>query len=122
MLISEVNMEHELKLQPRYYEYILNGSKDIEIRLYDEKRQKINIGDIIIFKKEPELNESFKVKVVGLLRYENFDGLFNDFTIDRLADRSMSKSELLEELEKFYTKEKQKEYGVLGIRIEKVRN
>ena len=44
-------MEHELKLQPRYYEYILNGSKDIEIRLYDEKRQKINIGDIIIFKK-----------------------------------------------------------------------
>ena len=122
MLISEVNMEHELKLQPRYYEYILNGSKDIEIRLYDEKRQKINIGDIIIFKKEPELNESFKVKVVGLLRYENFDGIFNDFTIDRLADKSMKKSELLEELEKFYTKEKQKEYGVLGIRIEKVRN
>ena len=122
MLISEVNMEHELKLQPRYYEYILNGTKDIEIRLYDEKRQKINIGDIIIFKKEPELNESFKVKVVGLLRYENFDSLFNDFTIDRLADRSMSKSELLEELEKFYTKEKQKEYEVLGIRIEKVRN
>ena len=122
MLISEVNMEHELKLQPRYYEYILNGSKDIEIRLYDEKRQKINIGDIIIFKKEPELNESFKVKVVGLLRYENFDGLFNDFTIDRLADKSMKKSELLEELEKFYTKEKQKEYGVLGIRIEKQEN
>ena len=55
-------MEHELKLQPRYYEYILGGTKDIEIRLYDEKRQKINIGDIIIFKKEPELNESFKVK------------------------------------------------------------
>ena len=122
MLINEVNMEHELKLQPRYYEYILDGSKDIEIRLYDEKRQKINLGDIIIFKKEPELNESFKVKVVGLLRYENFDSLFNDFTIDRLADRSMSKLELLEELEKFYTKEKQKEYGVLGIRIEKVRN
>ena len=122
MLISEVNMEHELKLQPRYYEYILSGTKDIEIRLYDEKRQKINIGDIIILKKEPELNESFKVKVVGLLRYENFDSLFNDFTIDRLADKSMKKSELLEELEKFYTKEKQKEYGVLGIRIEKVRN
>ncbi len=115
-------MEHELKLQPRYYEYILVGTKDIEIRLYDEKRQKINIGDIIIFKKEPELNESFKVRVVGLLRYKNFEGLFEDFDIDRLADKSMSKSELLEELEKFYTKEKQKEYGVLGIRIEKQEN
>ena len=96
--------------------------KDIEIRLYDEKRQKINLGDIIILKKEPELNESFKVKVVGLLRYENFEGLFEDFGVDRLANKSMKKSELLEELEKFYTKEKQKEYGVLGIRIEKVRN
>ena len=115
-------MEHELKLQQRYYEYILGGTKDIEIRLYDEKRQKINIGDTIIFKKEPELNESFKVKVVGLLRYENFDRLFEDFEIDRLADKYMSKSELLEELEKFYTKEKQKEYGVLGIRIEKQEN
>ena len=122
MLISEVNMEHELKLQPRYYEYILGGTKDIEIRLYDEKRQKINLGDIIIFKKEPELNESFKVKVIGLLRYENFEGLFEDFGVDRLADKSMKKSELLEELEKFYTKEKQKEYGVLGIRIEKQEN
>ena len=115
-------MEHELKLQPRYYEYILGGTKDIEIRLYDEKRQKINIGDTIIFKKEPELNESFKVKVVGLLRYENFEGLFEDFGVDRLADKSMKKSELLEELEKFYTKEKQKEYGVLGIRITKQEN
>ena len=59
---------------------------------------------------------------MGLLRYENFDRLFEDFKIDRLADKSMSKSELLEELEKFYTKEKQKEYGVLGIRIEKQEN
>ena len=94
----------------------------MRLDFYDEKRQKINIGDIIILKKEPELNESFKVRVVGLLRYENFDRLFEDFEIDRLADKSMRKLELLEELEKFYTKEKQKEYGVLGIRIEKQEN
>lgn len=94
----------------------------MRLDFYDEKRQKINIGDIIILKKEPELNESFKVRVVGLLRYENFDRLFEDFKIDRLADKSMRKLELLEELEKFYTKEKQKEYGVLGIRIEKQEN
>ena len=85
------------------------------------KKGKRLILEILLYLKKNQ-NESFKVKVVGLLRYENFDGLFNDFTIDRLADKSMKKSELLEELEKFYTKEKQKEYGVLGIRIEKVRN
>lgn len=34
-------MEHIMKLQPKYYNYILNGTKRIEIRLFDEKR-KIN--------------------------------------------------------------------------------
>lgn len=111
-------MEHELKLQPKYYNFILNGTKRIEIRLYDEKRQKIKVGDTIKFLKEPELKESFKVKVVELLRYDSFEDLFNDYDISVLADKSMTKEELLKDLETFYTKEKQQEYGVLGIRIE----
>ena len=43
---------HELKLQPKFYDYILNGTKRIELRLYDSKRQLIHIGDVIRFKKE----------------------------------------------------------------------
>ena len=31
-------MEHEMKLQPEYYNFILNGTKRIEIRLFDEKK------------------------------------------------------------------------------------
>ena len=27
-------MEHEMKLQPEYYNFILNGTKRIEIRLF----------------------------------------------------------------------------------------
>lgn len=113
-------MEHILKLQPKYFNYINNGTKRIELRLYDEKRQKINIGDIIIFQKEPELELTLKVKVVGLLRYNSFKEMFNDFTIEIMADNSMTKEELLDVLEEFYTPEKQKKYGVLGIRIEKI--
>ncbi|MBF0987295.1 MAG: DUF3850 domain-containing protein, partial [Clostridiales bacterium] len=52
-------MLHEMKLQAEYYNFILNGTKKIEIRLNDEKRQKIKIGDSIKFLKEPELKESF---------------------------------------------------------------
>ena len=111
-------MIHEMKLQPEYYNYILNGTKRIEIRLFDEKRQLIKIGDTIKFLKEPELNESFSVKVVELLRYKSFEDMFKDFDISILADKSMTKEELLFTLEKFYTKEKQDKYGVLGIRIE----
>ena len=44
-------------------------SERIEIRLNDEKRKLINIGDTIRFLKEPELEESFLVKEImnGLL-------------------------------------------------------
>ncbi len=31
-------MEHKMKLKPEYYDFILNGTKRIEIRLNDEKR------------------------------------------------------------------------------------
>ena len=109
---------HEMKLQPEYYNYILNGTKRIEIRLFDEKRSKIKIGDTIKFLKEPDLKESFKTKVVGLYRYNSFEDLFKDFDISILSDKSMSKEELIGALEQFYTKEKQEQYGVLGIKIE----
>ena len=113
-------MEHILKLQPKYFDYINNGTKRIELRLYDEKRQKISIGDTIIFQKEPELEITMEVKVIGLLRYNTFEELFNDFDIEIMSDKSMTKQELLNALEEFYTPEKQKQYGVVGIRIEKI--
>lgn len=110
-------MIYEMKLQPAFYNYMLNGTKRIEIRLNDEKRRMIKVGDTITFYKEPLLNESFNVKIVNLYRYNNFNELFDNYNITLLADKSMSKEELLNELEKFYSKEKQEQYGVLGIEV-----
>lgn len=114
-------MIHEMKLQPKYFNFILNGTKRIELRLNDEKRQTIKVGDTIKFLKEPNLDESFLVKVIELIKYNSFLEMFNDYDISILSDNSMSKEELLNDLEKFYTKEKQKTYGVLGIRFELIR-
>lgn len=61
--------------------------------------------------------KKFKAEVVGLLRYNSFADLFEDFDISILADSSMTKQELLEVLEEFYSEEKQAEFGVIGIRI-----
>lgn len=112
-------MEHTLKLQPKYFDYINTGTKRIELRLYDEKRQKINIGDTIIFKREPELEINLKAKVIGLLIYNSFDELVKDFNIEILADKTMTKEELLNDLEEYHTLDKQSKYGVVGIKIEK---
>ena len=114
-------MIHEMKLQPKYFNFILNGTKRIELRLNDEKRQTIKVGDTIKFLKEPNLDESFLVKVIELIKYNSFLEMFNDYDISILSDNSMSKEELLNDLEKFYTKEMQQTYGVLGIRFELIR-
>ena len=101
-------MIHEMKLQPEYFNFILNGTKRIDIKL----------GDKIKLLKEPDLNESFEAQVIGLLRYNSFEEMFKDYDISILSDKSMTKEELISVLEQFYTKEKQEKYGVLGIRIE----
>ena len=109
-------MIHQMNLQPKYYDFIKDGTKRIELRLFDEKRQTIKLDDTIEFSKSE--NEKFSAKVTGLLRYNKFEDLFNDFDIDILADKSMTKQELLDVLMEFYTSEKQKENGIIGIRIE----
>ena len=103
---------HEMNLQPKYFDFIKGGTKRIELRLYDEKRRSIQLGDIIEFAKSDD--EKFKAEVVGLLRYNSFADLFEDFDISILADSSMTKQELLEVLGEFYSEEKQAEFGVIG--------
>ena len=104
-----------MNLRPKYFDFIKDGTKRIELRLYDEKRRSIQLGDIIEFAKSDD--EKFKAKVVGLLRYNSFANLFEDLDISLLADSSMTKQELLEVLGEFYSEEKQAEFGVIGIRI-----
>ena len=111
-------MKHEMKLQPEYFNYMLNGTKRIEIRLNDEKRKQIKIGDTIRFFKEPDLKEFFDTKVIDLLKYDSFDEMVNELEMEILADKNMTKEELINTLEVFYTKEKQEELGVLCIKIE----
>ncbi len=108
-------MKHEMNLQPKYFDFMKNGTKRIELRLYDEKRSKIQLGDIIEFSKSED--EKLDAEVIGLLRYKNFTDLFEDFDISILADTSMTKQELLDVLREFYAPEKQAQHGVVGIRL-----
>lgn len=107
---------HNLNLQDKFFNYIQNGTKRIELRLFDEKRQKIQLNDHIIFTNSK--GNTLEARVIGLLRYNNFSDLFNDFSISIMANKDMTKDELMSALCEFYTPEKQAQYGVIGIRIE----
>jgi len=111
-------MEHEMKLLEEPYKKVASGKKTIEIRLFDEKRQKLNIGDIIQFSKLPDLKEKLSVEIIGLLRYKTFNDLITDFDMEFYGyEKEYSKEKFLEEIYSIYSKEQEQQYGVLGIKI-----
>ena len=109
---------YSLRLQEKYFNFIKSGTKRIELRLFDEKRRAIQVGDEIVFSKNNDDGERLHAKVVELLKYPTFKDLFADYDIEILADKSMTKDELLAALNEFYPEDKQNEYNVVGIRFE----
>lgn len=103
-----------MKLTAEPFERIRSGSKTIEVRLFDEKRRLVNVGDEIEFTKISDQPERIKVKVTGLLRYATFADLFADFAPESFG--AMRKEDLANVYE-FYTKEQEAEFGVLGIKV-----
>ena len=112
-------MIHIMKLKEQYFNYIKYGTKEYEIRLNDEKRKNIKMGDFIEFQKEPFLKEKILIMVDNIIRYDTFDELLNNISIDFLADSSITKKQLKTNLERFYPIEKQKKYGVMAIKLRK---
>ena len=106
------NMLHKMKLKESPFERIKNGTKTIEFRLYDEKRRKVKIGDEIEFSKLPDLQEKLLVEVLDIYRAETFKDLFEKIYIDKDEIERKTKS-----MYQFYSKEQEKEYGVVGIKI-----
>jgi len=105
-------MIHKMKLNESPFERIKNGTKTVEFRLYDEKRRKVKIGDKIEFSKLPDLQEKILVKVIDIYRDETFENLFRKLHKDEEEIERKTKS-----MYQFYSKEQEKEYGVVGIKI-----
>lgn len=112
-------MIHVMKLKEEYFDYILKGSKEYEIRLNDEKRSIIKKSDFIEFQKEPFLKERMLIPVDDLIYYPSFYELLNDIDIRYLASVKISKEKLLSDLEMFYSKKKQNTYGTVAIKLDK---
>lgn len=108
---------HKMNLQDLPFEAINSGQKTIEMRLYDEKRQKIKVGDIIEFSNNS--NDIIKTKVIDIHRFNNFDELYNNFDKEKLGyfeDEVANPNDM----SKYYSEEDIKKYGVVGIEIKKI--
>ena len=109
-------MLYRMKLTEVPFEEIKNGTKTIEFRLYDEKRQQIKVGDQIEFSKLPSLKEKLLVNVVELYIETSFENLFRKLYNDEDEIKSKAKS-----MYEYYSTEKEEQYGVVGIKISLVK-
>ena len=110
--------EHIMKLHPRPLPKLTDGSKTIELRLYDEKRQRISVGDTLRFVNTENGAEAVCVRVRDLFVFDSFEELYKHlplmecgYSAEDIHTASPS------DMEVYYSKEKQKQYGVIGIQI-----
>lgn len=107
-----------MKLQEKYFNLIKSDLKTIELRLFDEKRKEIKIGDVIEFTNCANKNETIQTKVIHLHIADNFIELCSAFEISRTGFKNMH--ELIEAILLLYPEEKQNKYGVIGIEVKKL--
>jgi len=112
-------MKHEMKLNNGPYVNIKNGTKTIELRLNDDKRQLLEIKDLIEFTNKETL-EQMLVEIQNLYHYPSFDELYKHFDKVSMGYKENDVADP-KDMEKYYSKEEQEKYGVLGIEIKKIK-
>lgn len=109
---------HYMNLHDDPFNLIKSGTKTIELRLNDLKRQKIKVGDLIEFTNRVT-DEKMTVKVVDLFKFDSFSELYKNFDKVSMGYREDEEADS-SDMELYYSKEEQEKYGVLAIKIEKI--
>lgn len=108
-----------MRLHKGPFELIKNGSKTIELRLYDEKRQMINLGDTITFENRSD-GDKIQVKVISLHKYPSFEELYKHFDKVSIGYKEDEEANP-KDMELYYSSEEQSKYGVVGIEMELIK-
>ena len=109
---------HQMGLQNKWFDAIENGYKVFELRLLDDKRQKIRVGDIIEFTAKD--GRKTTRRVCALASAQTFADLFKVIPFNLAACPDVKfQEEMLSIMEEFYPVEKQEQLGVVAIGLTK---
>lgn len=115
-------MVHKMHLRKGPFRKIWSGEKYIELRMLDEKRKQISVGDMIEFAYEDNPRITMIVKVVALHKAANFKELFEVLPLKRCGFEEDDICGACLQMEEYpgYDSENQQRLGVLGIEFEEM--
>ncbi|MBQ9976376.1 MAG: ASCH domain-containing protein [Clostridia bacterium] len=110
-------MKHKMNLIKEPFDKIASGQKTIELRLYDEKRRAVGVGDVITFVCTED-SRQISTRVVALYVFDSFEELYKNLPLDRCGYSSDEiTSAHWSDMGKYYSEEEMKKYGVVGIEL-----
>lgn len=109
-------MVHKMDLWHESFEKIKCKTKTVELRLNDEKRSIIKIGDIIIFT-DTSSGEKIRCEVTNIFRYADFETLYRNHDKLSIGYRENETADPADMLA-YYSEDKIKKYGVVGIEVQ----
>lgn len=111
-------MKHYMNLNPEPFEMIRSGRKTIELRLNDEKRKTISIGDTIVFTNTEDSGMQISATVTALHKFRNFAELYDNLPLLKCGyTENNIDSAKPEDMNVYYSKELEEKYGALGIEL-----
>lgn len=115
-ILPNLDCRFSMSLRPEYYEMVRSGEKDIELRLYDEKRRRMRNGDMLLIYNAQNRNDYIRAKIVRLHIAKSFADLATKISMPRTGFASLNA--LMSAIEKFYDTEMESKYGIVGIELE----
>jgi ASC-1-like (ASCH) protein len=105
---------HSMQLHAGPFAQIRDGSKRSELRLNDEKRQLVRLGDLIEFISRSDPEQKLLTEVTSLQAYPTFKELFAKVSKDY---PQWDEASFLQGMRSYYTPEQETAYGALEIGI-----
>lgn len=102
---------YKINIQEPYFSFIACGQKIIEGRLNKGIFKKLKAGDML------NINGIADFKIIRITKFKNFLEMLNGEGVKNVIPDKISALEAVNVYYKFYTKEDEKKFGVLAIKI-----
>jgi ASC-1-like (ASCH) protein len=106
---------HTMSLYREGFELIRSGRKKIEVRLCDDKRRQMQVGERLTFQKLPERLETIKTQITDIKQFENFEVLYRAIGLEPLGRADKDMKWMMEKTRELYTAEDEAKCGAMAI-------